>query len=72
MSVYVTRISLASYWCVTGFLVGGIGGFGVTGGVHRYFTHRSFKANLPLQIILIACYTVSGQVRLHAIVGKIT
>lgn len=45
-----------------GFIIGGIGGFGVTGGAHRYFTHRSFKANLPLQIILIACYTVSGQV----------
>lgn len=44
------------------FIVGGIGGFGVTGGAHRYFTHRSFKAKLPLQLILILCYTVSGQV----------
>ncbi|XP_003247697.1 acyl-CoA Delta(11) desaturase isoform X2 [Acyrthosiphon pisum] len=46
---------------VWSFIVGGIGGFGVTGGAHRYFTHRSFKAKLPLQLILILCYTVSGQ-----------
>ncbi|XP_050437283.1 acyl-CoA Delta(11) desaturase-like [Adelges cooleyi] len=46
---------------VWGVIIGGIGGFGVTGGAHRYFTHRSFKAKLPLQIILMACYTVSGQ-----------
>ncbi|VVC39000.1 Acyl-CoA desaturase,Fatty acid desaturase domain [Cinara cedri] len=43
------------------YIVAGIGGFGVTGGVHRYFTHRSFKAKIPLQILLLACYTVSGQ-----------
>ncbi|XP_025414646.1 acyl-CoA Delta(11) desaturase-like [Sipha flava] len=46
---------------IWGFIVGGIGGFGVTGGAHRYYTHRSFKAKFPLQLILIACYTVSGQ-----------
>ncbi|VVC34345.1 Hypothetical protein CINCED_3A015319 [Cinara cedri] len=43
------------------FVVGGIGGFGVTGGAHRYYSHKSFKANLPLQIILLLCYSVSGQ-----------
>lgn len=43
------------------FVVGIIGGFGVTAGAHRYFTHRAFKAKLPLKIILILCYTVSGQ-----------
>lgn len=52
-----------------GFIVGGIGGFGVTGGAHRYFTHRSFKAKLPLKLILITCYTVSGQVCLKLCFG---
>lgn len=40
----------------------GISGFGVTGGVHRYWTHRTYKAKLPLQIILLASYHVAGQV----------
>ncbi|KAG5889222.1 hypothetical protein JTB14_018645 [Gonioctena quinquepunctata] len=43
------------------FIIGGIGGFGITAGVHRYFTHRSFKAKLPLRIILLICYSVAGQ-----------
>lgn len=38
-----------------------IAGFGVTGGVHRYWTHRSYKAKLPLKLILLFCYAVAGQ-----------
>lgn len=38
-----------------------IGGFGVTGGCHRFWTHRSYKAKLPLRIILALCYSVAGQ-----------
>lgn len=41
--------------------MGGIGGFGVTGGAHRFWTHRSYKAKLPLRIILMLCYTLAGQ-----------
>ncbi|XP_022168651.1 acyl-CoA Delta(11) desaturase-like isoform X2 [Myzus persicae] len=72
--VFITLLHVLAVYCfcnyffstkwqtyVWSFIVGGIGGFGVTGGAHRYFTHRSFKAKLPLQIILILCYTVSGQ-----------
>ncbi|XP_068632669.1 acyl-CoA Delta-9 desaturase [Battus philenor] len=44
-----------------GFFVGHVAGFGVTAGVHRYWTHRSYKATLPLQIILVICYSVAGQ-----------
>ncbi|CAH0390828.1 unnamed protein product [Bemisia tabaci] len=43
------------------FLMGGIGGFGVTAGAHRLWAHRSYKAKLPLKIILILCYSVAGQ-----------
>ncbi|OWR43604.1 putative fatty acid desaturase [Danaus plexippus plexippus] len=44
-----------------GFLCGWIGGFGVTAGAHRYWTHRAYKAKIPLQIILIIAYSVAGQ-----------
>ena len=37
-------------------------GFGVTGGVHRYFCHRSYKAKLPLKLILLYCYAMAGMV----------
>ncbi|CAH0714307.1 unnamed protein product, partial [Brenthis ino] len=41
--------------------IGAYGGFGVTGGVHRYWTHRSYKAKLPLKIILMIGFAISGQ-----------
>ncbi|KAJ8675192.1 hypothetical protein QAD02_010978 [Eretmocerus hayati] len=44
-----------------GYFCGMVGGFGVTAGVHRYWTHRSYKANLPFRIILMICYLSSGQ-----------
>lgn len=44
-----------------GFLIGGVSGFGVTGGAHRFWTHRSYKANTLLRTILMLCFTVSGQ-----------
>ncbi|XP_045495244.1 acyl-CoA Delta(11) desaturase-like [Colias croceus] len=42
-------------------LVGQLGGFGITGGAHRYWTHRAFKAKLPLQIIMMIAFSVAGQ-----------
>ncbi|XP_015589799.1 acyl-CoA Delta(11) desaturase isoform X2 [Cephus cinctus] len=44
-----------------GTLLGQLAGFGVTGGVHRLWTHRSYKAKLPLRIILLVCYAMAGQ-----------
>nr|QBM20314.1 very long chain fatty acid elongase [Phenacoccus solenopsis] len=44
-----------------GFIVGGIGGFGITAGAHRLWSHRSYKAKLPLQLILVFAYSVAGQ-----------
>nr|AER29855.1 acyl-CoA Z6 desaturase [Planotortrix octo] len=34
---------------------------GVTAGAHRLWSHRSYKANLPLQIILMLMQSLSGQ-----------
>ncbi|XP_075149792.1 acyl-CoA Delta-9 desaturase [Haematobia irritans] len=47
------------------YIMGGVVGFGVTGGAHRYWTHRSFKANLPLRVILMLCFTAAGQNSLY-------
>ena len=35
--------------------------FGVTAGAHRYWTHKSYKATLPVQIILMCFYSISMQ-----------
>ncbi|XP_001602540.1 acyl-CoA Delta(11) desaturase [Nasonia vitripennis] len=48
-----------------GYLVSIMGGFGVTGGAHRYWTHKSYKANMPFRIILMICYCISGQNTLY-------
>ncbi|OWR47309.1 desaturase [Danaus plexippus plexippus] len=36
-------------------------GFGITAGVHRLWSHRAYKANLPLRILLALLFTVTGQ-----------
>jgi stearoyl-CoA desaturase (Delta-9 desaturase) len=38
-----------------------LGILGESMGAHRYFTHKSFKANFPLRLILVVLQTVSGQ-----------
>ncbi|CAO1312120.1 unnamed protein product [Diamesa hyperborea] len=38
-----------------------IGGFGVTAGVHRLFTHRTYRANAKLRLLLIYMQTTSFQ-----------
>lgn len=39
-----------------------IASFGVGAGVHRLWTHRSYKAKTPLRIILLCCYYSAGMV----------
>nr|QLI61962.1 desaturase 7 [Streltzoviella insularis] len=36
-------------------------GFGVTGGAHRLWTHRAYKAKLPLKLLLLMCFSSAGQ-----------
>ena len=45
------------------FIYGYIGCLGVTAGVHRYWTHKSYKAKLPLRILLATLYLMAGMVR---------
>ncbi|XP_065212588.1 acyl-CoA Delta-9 desaturase-like [Planococcus citri] len=50
---------------IWGFVVGIAAGFGVTAGAHRLWTHRAYKAKLPLQIILLVLYSVAGMNSLY-------
>lgn len=38
-----------------------LGGFGITAGVHRLWSHRSYKAKWPLRLILAFCNTLAFQ-----------
>ncbi|CAG7732389.1 unnamed protein product [Allacma fusca] len=48
-----------------GFLFYCMSGFGITGGAHRYWAHRAFKANTPLRLILAFMQTVAFQNSIH-------
>lgn len=39
------------------------GGFGITGGAHRLWAHRCYKAKLPLRIFAAVAQTIAVQVR---------
>ncbi|KAL0274794.1 UNVERIFIED_CONTAM: hypothetical protein PYX00_002833 [Menopon gallinae] len=53
------------YTYIWGFVIGALGAFGVTGGAHRLWTHRSYKAKWPLRLILMICYSIAGQNTLY-------
>ena len=38
------------------------GAFGITGGAHRLWTHRSYKAKWPLRLIVAVGQTIAAQV----------
>jgi len=48
---------------VADVMYGYTGAVGVTAGAHRYWTHKSYKAKLPLRIILAALYLITGMVK---------
>ncbi|KAK3927186.1 Stearoyl-CoA desaturase 5 [Frankliniella fusca] len=56
----------------------GLGGFGVTAGVHRLWSHRSYKASAPMRVILACFFLASGMnsvvawVRDHRVHHKFT
>lgn len=43
------------------FFLHSFGAFGITGGVHRLWAHRSYKAKWPLRLIAAVANTVSAQ-----------
>ena len=59
--VLVLNGSLHPYtWMYTVFLASLVA-IGVTGGVHRHWSHRSYDASLPLKYLLMVGQTLSGQ-----------
>ena len=46
---------------IIGLGFGIFAGFGTTVGAHRLFTHRTFKANKILKILMVILQTMSGQ-----------
>lgn len=50
---------------LTGHLMGIFAGFGVTAGAHRLWAHKSYKAKLPLRIILMIFQTMAFQNCIH-------
>ncbi|KAJ8672744.1 hypothetical protein QAD02_004004 [Eretmocerus hayati] len=63
MYAYFFKIKLATFiWAtITGFF----SGMGVVLGSHRGYSHKSFKATLPLQLFLVFCHTMSGQYHIY-------
>ncbi|XP_046476397.1 acyl-CoA Delta-9 desaturase-like isoform X1 [Neodiprion pinetum] len=63
ISVYAFGISyirikwMTVFW---GFIVTLLSGLGVTAGAHRFWSHRAYKANLGLRIILMILYSIAG------------
>jgi len=43
------------------FWYGLAGGLGVTAGAHRLWSHRSYKARLPLRVLLMIFHSIDGQ-----------
>lgn len=66
--IYFHLAALYSFWLpklwsthfigVFFYMLTGLGG---SVGAHRYYTHKSFKANFPLRVLLIILQTFSGQ-----------
>merc|ERR1712071_245228 len=57
--VLLPSISLASWvFLLTTYI---FSGWGITAGAHRLWAHRSYKAKLPLRLLLIAANSMAGQ-----------
>jgi len=47
------------------FLLWPLTGFGITAGVHRLWSHRSYEAGLPLRIFLMLCNSIANQYSIY-------
>lgn len=46
---------------IIGWIFGILSGMGTTVGAHRLFTHRTFKANQKMKILMLILQTMAGQ-----------
>lgn len=49
------------FFCTLAAIFGELCLLGVTGGAHRLWAHRSYKASLPFRLFLLICNTACGQ-----------
>lgn len=56
--LYTQRPWLTLAYSILGMYASGLG---VTGGTHRLWSHRSYKASWPVQFLLMALQTMAGQ-----------
>ena len=63
--VFYPLHKLNFYTLLWTLFTGGVAGFGVTAGAHRFWTHRSYKANVALRIILMSSFSLAGQNTLY-------
>lgn len=59
--VYLCFTSAKRESLILGYIIGVLAGFGVTAGAHRLWTHRTYKAKMPLQILLMLFYSFAYQ-----------
>lgn len=61
-----------------GYVFGTFGGFGITAGAHRLWSHRAYKAKWPMRVFLMICQSIAFQnsiyewVRDHRVHHKFT
>ncbi len=59
IGAFFTKLQTPTFiWAVVYYFITGLG---ITAGHHRYWSHRTYQASLPLQIFLAACATASIQ-----------
>eukprot|EP00466_Bigelowiella_natans_P008709 jgi/Bigna1/50875/estExt_Genewise1.C_980064 len=73
MGIYITLVHIwgavglvymfSAQWqtLVWAFVLWPISGLGITAGAHRLWSHRSFKAGLPLRVFLMLCQSCANQ-----------
>ncbi|KAK9884963.1 hypothetical protein WA026_009198 [Henosepilachna vigintioctopunctata] len=59
--LYLSMTSAHIFTTIQVILLHFVGMFGITGGCHRLWSHRAYKAKLPLRIILMLCSTLAFQ-----------
>jgi len=60
-AIYAWTLEKKTSTIIVGWVLGLLAGFGTTVGSHRLFTHRTFKANNKLKILMVILQTMAGQ-----------
>jgi stearoyl-CoA desaturase (Delta-9 desaturase) len=58
---YVLTLPKQKFSVAIALVFGLFAGFGTTVGAHRLFTHRTFKANQKLKVLMVILQTMAGQ-----------